>query len=202
MSENNQPNNKAPDYTVTANPHCMIHCGPLGPESKDSQMRDLTVVTSTDSTVVWGKNGNKEEQVTGTYTETSGWNIDPDQDDAISRAIVAKNGDIILTAESGNIRMRAKNIYMEAIAPDKDSDKHGNVNILGNGQITLSTGDEIRFACGNMCAVATKGFQFAGDFSHGGKFAVGGALDSASLIKAFTAGNWASIFEAIAKSCG
>ena len=98
--------------------------------------------------------------------------------------------------------MRARNIYMEAIAPDKDSDKHGNVNILGNGQITLSTGDEIRFACGNMCAVATKGFQFAGDFSHGGKMAVGGALDTASLIKAFTAGNWASIFEAIGKSCG
>ncbi len=197
--------NKAPDYTVASNPHCMIHCGPIGPESGDDR-RDLTIVTSANSEMVYGKNGNKSEHITGAYSEVSGHQIDPEQRDAVARAIIAKNGDIILIAESGNIRMRARNIFMEAIdgneTVDGENQKMGNVNIYANGQCTIATGDEIRLAAGNICAVASKAFNFAGDFKHAGKMAAGGALDSASLIKAFTAGNWASIFEAIGRSCG
>ncbi len=197
--------NKAPDYTVASNPHCMIHCGPIGPESGDDK-RDLTIVTSSNSEMVYGKNGNKSEHITGAYSEVSGHQIDPEQKDAVARAIIAKNGDIILIAESGNIRMRAKNIFMEAIAPNEDVDgekqKMGNVNIYANGQCTIASGDEIRLAAGNICSVAEKGFQLVGDFTHSGKMMEGGPTDTASLLSSMVAGNWGSILTAITKSCG
>ena len=43
----------APDYTIADNPHCFVHCGPLGPEHKDDK-RDYTLVTSGGAHLVYG----------------------------------------------------------------------------------------------------------------------------------------------------
>ena len=187
----------APDYTVANTPHCLIHCGPTGSDQTDDN-RDLTINTSANCQLLYHKSGGKTELIQGTSTEVCGYNIDPKQKDAVARAIVADNGDIILIADNGNIRMRAKNIYMETSAGESGQ---GNFMVQANGQVMLSTGDEIRLAAGNMCFTASKAFQFVGDFKQVGKFVSGGAADAAGAVSSLLTGNWSAILSTISRTC-
>ena len=121
----------APDYTIADNPHCLVHCGPLGPEHKDDK-RDFTLVTSGGSHLVYGKNGNKVEHINGYNAEACGYDLDGDQKSVVAKAILAANGDIVLTAEAGDIRMKARNIYIET----EGEEDEGNFLVDANGQIT------------------------------------------------------------------
>ena len=187
----------APDYTIANTPHCLIHCGPTGSSDTDDK-RDLTINTSANCQVVYSKSGSKLEIIQGTSSEVCGLEIDPEKKDGVAKAIITENGDIILCAENGNIRMKAKNIYMET--SDGDSGE-GNIMAHANGLVSFVTGDEIRLAAGTVCARAEKGFAFVGDFKHTGKMVAGGAADTASIIAGFTAGQWSSIMATIAKTC-
>lgn len=188
----------APDYSVANNPHCMIHCGPVGPESVDDG-RDLTIVTSTDCQVVYGKSGNKVEHIQGHSAETCGHSIDPEQKDAVAKAILAENGDIIFIAEAGNIRFKARNIYMET----SGDTGQGNIIASANGQITLATGGEVRLSGGDICIRGQKGINLVTEYyiRVSGKIMEGGAASTGSLISNFIAGNWASLITGITQSC-
>ena len=188
---------QAPDYTVTNNPHCLIHCGPIGADDVDDQ-RDLTINTSTNCQVIYSKSGNKAEHVQGYCAETFGHDIDPDQDDAVAKATLAKNGDILLVAEAGSIRMKARNIYMETFDGDNG---HGKIMGVANGLIQFTTGDEFRMAAGKACLVAKDKFVMNGNITHNGEANMGNPLGKSSIFKSIQAGNWASIIDAMVKSC-
>ena len=190
--------NTSPDYTIANNPHCLIHCGPVGPESVDDQ-RDLTIVTSTDCQVVYGKSGNKVEHIQGHSAEVCGHSIDPEQKEAVAKAIIAENGDILFIAEAGNIRFKAKNIYIET----SGESGHGNILASANGQITLASGDEVRIAGGNVCIRGQNGINLTTDYfvRVSGKMMEGGAASTGGLISKFMAGNWADLLTGITQSC-
>ena len=161
---------QSPDYTITNNPHALIHCGPIHDDEHDDQ-RDLTINTSSNCQVIYSKSGNKVEHVQGYEAKTFGHEIDPDQEDAVATATLAKNGDIVLVAEAGSIRMKARNIYMET------------------------------FDAGKACLVAKDKFVMNGNIQHAGEANMGNPLGKTSIFKSIQAGNWASIINAMVKSC-
>lgn len=186
----------APDYTLGDNTHALVHCGPLGPESKDDG-RDLTIMTSAGNHVVYGKNGNKVEHIQGTYRETCGHNLDPEQKDNPARTICAANGDIDLVASNGNIRLSAKNIYFVT----SGEDGQGNFIVSSNGQVTLATGGEMRLAAGTMCLVSAKSININSNLRISGKIFKGSAVSSASTLQALLAGNWAQLLTSLSQTC-
>ncbi len=188
---------QSPDYTITNNPHALIHCGPIHDDEHDDQ-RDLTINTSSNCQVIYSKSGNKVEHVQGYHADTSGHEIDPDQDDAVARAIIAKNGDIILVAEGGSIRMKARNIYMETIDGENG---HGKIMGNANGLIQFSTGDEFRVAAGKQCLIAKDKFNMVGNLIHAGEADMGNPLGKSSIFKSIMAGGWDSILNGVIKSC-
>ena len=188
---------KAPDYTVTNNPHALIHCGPIASDQAGDDERDLTIATSTNCQVVYSKTGNKVEHIQGWSGEVVGHEIDPTQTGAIGKAIVAKAGDIALIAESGNIRLKAKNIYIETSGEKGE----GNFMVSANGGVRLSTGHEFRVAAGRMCFVSEGNMNFVGNMVLSGGFSKGSAVASAGFLSSLLAGNWASVVTSLSQTC-
>lgn len=189
----------APEYTITNNPHCFIHAGPIGPESIDDG-RDLTIVTSTDCQVVYGKSGYKVEHVMGANFETCGHQLDVESNGSIAKSICAKNGDIAIIAENGNIRLKAKNIYIDSGGPSKS----GNVLVSANGQIVLAGGDQVKIAGGKQVCIHGEGgitLSSPAFIKNAGKVIDGGAASTGSLVSSVLAGNWGSILQGLSNSC-
>jgi len=187
---------KAPDFTLADNTHCLIHCGPIAPESKDDE-RDLTIMTSASNHVVYGKNGNKVEHIQGAIRETCGHGLDPEQKNNPARTICAKYGDIDLVAENGDIRLTARNIHFVTSGGDGD----GNFLVSSNGQVTISTGGELRLAAGDMCITAAKSVKINSNLRISGKIFKGSAVSSASTLQALLAGNWAQLLTSLSQTC-
>jgi hypothetical protein len=101
--------------------------------------------------------------------------------------IHAANGDIVLIAE-GNFKVKAKNILLEA----SDISPGGNVDIIGNGFVTIKTDEEIRIHGGNTIIAGENklvldgnGFLYLiGDVKNSGHPSVIGS------IKNLVSGNW------------
>lgn len=174
--------NTAPDYTIANNPHCMIHCGPIGPESIDDK-RDLTIVTSTDCQVVYGKSGNKVEHIQGHSAEVCGHSIDPEQEEPLQRQLLLKMVILFLLPNLEILDLKAKNIYIET----SGESGHGNILASANGQITLASGDEVRIAGANVCIRGQKGINLTTEFfvRVSGKIMEGGSASTGSLISKF-----------------
>jgi hypothetical protein len=187
----------APDYTLARNPHALIHCGPLEVDSSDHK-RDLTIITSSGNTLTHAKNGNYKELIQGFSGEVVGVSGDPTKEGLTSKAIVAKSGDIVLTAEAGDIFLKARNIYFTAT-----DGKEGRGNIMAecNGYLQLATGGEFRVAASRMCFVSEGNINFVGNIMLSGGFHKGSSVASAGFLKSILSGNWASLITAITQSC-
>lgn len=188
---------QAPDYTITSNPHVFLHCGPVATQDVDDG-RDLTVITSSSNESVHYKNGVFEEYIHGHSAEVVGINGDPTQIGRLGKVIIAKTGDIVLNAESGNIHLVAKNIFFEASAGEEGQ---GNIMAECNGFLRLSTGGEFRVAAGRMCFRSEGGINFVGDVRISGDLFKGSAVASADMLKSLLAGDWANIINGISESC-
>lgn len=188
----------APDYTIANNPHVLMHCGDVGSdEDGESGQRDLTLVTSAGCQTIYAKSGNKIEHIQGWSGEVVGHSLDPAQNDGIAKVVVAKSGDIVLIAEAGNIRMKAKNIYVETSGESGE----GNFMVSANGQMTLATGSEFRVAAGRMCFASEGNMNFVGNMVVSGGFSKASAVASAGFLSSILAGDWASLITSISKTC-
>jgi len=185
----------APDYIIANNPHAAIVCGPVHPESIDDK-RDLTIATSSRTEVIYGKNGNKIEHIQGYSAETCGHNVDGEQKGAVAKAILAENGDICLTAESGDIRLKAKNLYVEIIGEDNK----GNIVMQSNGQVNISAGDDVKIAGGDICIKGEKSINLRTNFQVRvvGKFTT---MKPNNLFGNLAFGSWKNVIAAVTDSC-
>lgn len=192
--------NPAPDFTLANNPHALIHCGPIGSDKEDDG-RDLTIITGGgENHIAYFKNGNKTEHIEGTWHEVSGLGKNPKQNEAISRSITAHSGDIVITAATGNIKLKARNILIETSAPSPE----GNFLVSSNGYIVLASTEEVRVAGTRICINGTAGVNIvSGNFINmSGDIKAFGPVTAVSTIKNLVAGNWASLVEGLTKSCG
>ena len=188
---------KAPDYTVTSNPYALIHCGPIGSDADGDDGRDLTIATSVNCQTTYYKSGNKMDHIQGYSGEVCGYALDSTQEGTVAKAIIAENGDIVLDAEGGNIRLQAKNVYIET----SGEQGQGNFMVSANGLVALATGHEFRASAGRMCLISEGNINFSGNVKVAGKIACSEALNTASFVTSLLAGNWASVITSITQTC-
>jgi hypothetical protein len=193
------PSNPAPDYTIANNPHAYVHCGPIGPGSQDDG-RDFCIITSTNNHCVYHKDGSKVEHIQDAWHEVSGHSIDGTKKEAIARSIVAKNGDLIINAERGNIHLKAKNIHIETTGEKNQ----GNFLVSSNGHVIIASTKEVRIAASRLCLNGTSGVNIVTEnFVN-----VMGLLEQfppQSMTKSITSllqGNWESLLKGLSQSCG
>lgn len=185
-----------PDFTIFNNSHAYMHCGPLGPEGQDIG-NDLHIATSGKCQTHWNKNGNKVEYVDGRLDEVSGFNISQEHD--IARTIVAKNGDIHINADYGDIYLKARNIYIET----KGDKPNGCFLVNANGHMILTGADEVKVASGtNLCLIGKSKVTIVGtQLISSGSFKDAGALSSADFVSSIMAGNFGALIEGMLQSC-
>ncbi len=182
-----------PPYQIADNPHALIHCGPVFKESLDDE-RDLTVATSGGSGVVFYKDGRKVEIIEGASHENVGHNKDTEKKDAVAKAIVARNGDIHHVAEQGDVCIKAKNIYFEAMGDSPN----GTFHILSNGPMTIACQQHLKCAAGAMCVVSAKSLDINAQVNIAGGLTKMKDPDLFSLASNFS---WAALMKAITTKC-
>ena len=152
-----------PDHILTENPHGAIVYGPITPEDTDDGTRYLQ--TSTGGHITWAnKNGNTTTITPGQNSEicgrglVEGKNTDATSE-AVAKAITARQGDIVITAEHGNIKLKAKNIWIETT----DEAPGGNFNVNANGHIDLTAGEKVTIGGTKMCLIGKENIALYSD---------------------------------------
>ena len=142
-----------PDHILTENPHGAIVYGPITPEDTDDGTRYLQ--TSTGGHITWAnKNGNTTTITPGQNSEicgrglVQGKNTDATSE-AVAKAITARQGDIVITAEHGNIKLKAKNIWIES----SGSKSAGNFLVSANGHIAMTAGEKVTIGGTKLCLI-------------------------------------------------
>ena len=144
-----------PETIVTDNPHGILCFGPIAPEDKDDN-NAMFLSLEGGYTQLCNKNGNRSEIVPGKSEEVCGINlVQGDQQEAskeaIAKIITAKNGDICIIAENGNIKFKAKNIYVECAGTGND----GSFLLKANDHITMTAGEQITISGSKLCMLSS-----------------------------------------------
>jgi hypothetical protein len=141
----------------------------------------------------WCQNiyNSRSKEVCNTEPQQSG------QKEAVAKSIYCKNGDFVLAVD-GNVKIKAKNIILEAegISPE------GKIEMIANGHMNLQTNETLRINGGEVQVVSEKdivldatGFlNMIGDMKNAGSSTV------ASLVDAYLGGGWASTLSGISGS--
>ena len=142
-----------PQHTVSENPYGTIAYGPMSTEDNDDGTRYVQTIAG--DHITWAnKNGNKTTITPGTSGEICGTELVKGKntkttDESVAKAIIARKGDIVITAEHGNIKLKAKNIWIEAT----DEAPGGNFNVNANGHIDLTAGEKVTIAGTKLCLI-------------------------------------------------
>jgi len=144
-----------PETLITDNPHGLLSFGPIAPEDKDDNTGMFLFVDGGYTQLI-NKNGNASVVVPGKSEELCGTGlVKGDQqeasEEAIAKHIVARNGDICIIAENGNIKFKAKNIYAECIGDGND----GSFLLKANDHITMTAGEQITISGSKLCMLSS-----------------------------------------------
>jgi hypothetical protein len=191
---------KPPSVKTADNQYGAIFWGPPGPESMDDG-RDLTIATKSNHSMTFCESGNSVYITPKCNTEYVGHNIDRTKEpkETPAKQILAENGDIVFIAENGNIKLKARNIYIETTG----ADPAGNFLVSSNGYITLAAGEQTRIAGSKVCIRGDGGVDIgsASYIMFRGAFKYGDYPSITGTIKALLAGNWAKLLDGIDQSC-
>ena len=144
-----------PETIVTDNQHGVLCFGPIGPEDKDDNSA-MSLFLDGGYNQLCNKNGNASITVPGKSEELCGTQLTQgDQqeasEEAIAKIITARNGDICIIAENGNIKFKAKNIYAECIGDGND----GSFLLKANDHITMTAGEQITISGSKLCMLSS-----------------------------------------------
>jgi len=144
-----------PETLITDNPHGILSFGPIASEDKDDNT-GMSLFIDGGYTQLINKNGNASVVVPGKSEELCGTELAKgDQqetpEEAIAKIITARNGDICIIAENGNIKFKAKNIYAECIGDGND----GSFLLKANDHITMTAGEQITISGSKLCMLSS-----------------------------------------------
>jgi hypothetical protein len=186
---------RVPEYTVTNNPHGVMFFGPGGANNKPDEGSEFTLVTKGGYIEHSNENGNTTIRVPQRFDEICGDQLDGSQKENIAKSIVARNGDICITSVNGNIKLKAKNIFIETNGPKNN----GTFQVSANGQITLATGDNIVISGTKLCLSGQAGVDIASNhmIKMLGEMSYGSPLSSLP----FLPGPVSDLIQGILESC-
>lgn len=191
---------KSPPVKTADNDYGIMFWGPPGPESLDDG-NDLTLATKSNHIMRFCESGNSSFVTPKCNTENVGKNLNPSTQDGKevpAKQILAHNGDIVFIAENGNIKLKAKNIWIETT----DGDPGGNFMVSSSGYISMVSGEQTRIIGSKVCIRGECGVDIAGtDVIIKGTISYGDYPSIFGSLKSLLAGDWAKILEGIDKSC-
>lgn len=191
-----------PEFTITDNTYGTIFLGPAGDEQNNPGSHYVRSLSS-GNFEMHTKNGNKSEIVQGTNHEIvvgaiPGDNRKQKEKENVARSITVKEGDIAIIAENGNIKLKAKNIFIETVGDGND----GSFMVKANEAITMVSGEMLTLGGAKVCISSSDSitlnaqgiiYFLCKDISKGSPLA--GALGS------FIPGPLKGLIDAIALSC-
>lgn len=144
---------KSPEHLVSENPYGIMFFGPAGSEDTTTEYT-LHTKCGYDETVT--KDGNRGTITPGTYHEhvigqKPGDNRKQKEKESISRSITVENGDICITEENGNIKLKAKNVYIETTGDGND----GSFMVSANEAITMTAGEQMTLGGAKVCITSS-----------------------------------------------
>ena len=187
-----------PEVLISDNPHGIMFFGPGGGDDDGSQ---YTIATSSGSMVHYNKNGSKTELIRTKSHEICGDDLVKDrktlEKEVIAKSIVAKNGDIVFHAQNGNIKLLAKNIWIETNGDGND----GVFYVNANGQIQISSSDQLVLSGSKVCMRGQAGIDLVSDHFINvlGELKSGSPLSN--LIGTFVPPQFADLLKGIQASC-
>jgi hypothetical protein len=187
-----------PEVLVSDNPHGIMFFGPGGTDDDGGQ---LTFGVSSGSMVHYNKNGSKAEVVRTSSHEHCGddlvKNRTTPEEECIAKSIVAHNGDIVFHAQNGNIKLLAKNIWIET----NGDGNNGVFYVNANGQIQISSSDQLVLSGSKVCMRGQAGIDLVTDHFINllGELSSGSPLSS--LIGTFIPPQFADLLKGIQASC-
>lgn len=149
-----------PEFQLADNVFGTMFFGPIDDKNYATGFTLLVNSDDTGSRLSYYTDGSKKEVIKGKSTEICGAGFDSKQKENIAKAITAENGDIVLDASRGNIKLIAKNIYVESMG----SDNAGVFMVQANGAIRLNTGDTLTLRGGKgICLRGDGGVNIVSD---------------------------------------
>lgn len=145
-----------PEVIVSDNPFGTIIMGPVGEQDKVGEDIDTNKIEMLKSGYcqIHSLNGSNTQIVPGCSHEILGTNLaqgrNEDEKENVAKSIVCENGDIVLNAANGNIKLIAKNIYIETVGDKSD----GSILIKANDHITMKADEQLNLAGGKVCVTS------------------------------------------------
>lgn len=193
-----------PEQKIFRNQWGQYYLGPIGEELKigEATQANAWIYYKNGNQEFHHLNGNKKVIVQGSSHETYGKNLGQNRDTSEkenpAKSIICENGDLILSATNGNVKIIAKNIYVESLGSGSD----GSILIKANDHITIKADEQLNLGGGKVCVTSAdtitlnaKGFLrlLYADIMQGSPLS--GALS------AFLPGPVASLISDIAETC-
>lgn len=142
---------RPPEYIVTDNAHGTMFFGPGGPKDADDGT-EFRLSVKSNSTLKYTNDGGKTEHIQGRNVITCGHNLDKGrdriEDEDIGYGVYCHNGDIVFSAPTGNVKILAKNIYIESRG---EGTENGAFLVKANGGITIDSGEQLTLSGTKVC---------------------------------------------------
>lgn len=142
---------RPPEYIIYDGAHGTMFYGPGGPKKADNGTEYRFSVKS-NSTVKYTSDGGKTEHVQGKNIITCGHNLEKGRNktekEDISYGVYCHNGDIVFSAPTGNVKIIAKNIYIETRGADP---QNGAFLLKSNGGVTIDSGEQLTLSGTKVC---------------------------------------------------
>jgi hypothetical protein len=191
-----------PEHTLTDNTYGTIFMGPSGDEKNNPGTHYVRSLAN-GNIEMHTKPGNKSEIIQGTNHEVVVGSVPGDdrkkkEKETVARSITVKDGDIAIIAENGNIKLKAKNIFIETVGDGND----GSFMVKANEAITMVAGEQMTLGGAKICLSSADSITLNGqgllyilckDISEGSPLS--------GLLSNFVPGAVSKLIDAIALSC-
>lgn len=151
---------QVPEYKIADNIFGTMFFGPIDDKNYSTGLTVLVNSSEMGCRLSYYTDGSKREVIEKGSVEICGVGFDPKQKENIAKSITADKGDIVLDASNGNIKLIAKNIYIESIGADNS----GVFMVNANGAIRIHTGDAMTLSGDKgVCIRGTGGVNIVSD---------------------------------------
>jgi hypothetical protein len=193
---------RPPEYILYDGAHGSAFFGPGGPKEVDDGTEFRLAVPS-NSTCKYTSDGGKTEHIQGSNIVTCGHNAlkgrDKTEEEAVGYGVYCENGDLVLCAPSGNVKILARNIYIESRGFDTDD---GAFLLKANGGITIDSGEQLTLSGTKVCVRGQAEINLVTDhfINIVGEIQQGGSPLS-ELLGAFIPSVFANLLKGVGQSC-
>ena len=193
---------RPPEYIVYDGAHGSMFFGPGGPKEVDDGT-EFRIAVPSNSTCKYTDDGGKTEHIQGSNIITCGHNAlkgrDKTEEEAVGYGVYCENGDLVLCAPSGNVKILARNIYIESRGFDTDD---GAFLLKANGGITIDSGEQLTLSGTKVCVRGQAEINLVTDhfINVVGEIQQGGSPLS-DLLSAFIPSVFADLLKGVGQSC-